>query len=82
MRTVLMAVLLATLAAACSGGGDAADDTSAKCAVTDDRGASCSRVCTAFTPADLPYSQLCRGATWDKCVDECVQGVSVTAWCP
>ena len=84
MRAILMAAVL--MVTACGGGmddGKPGGDAAIGCEITDERGRSCSRVCTAFTPADLAASQLCdASATWDVCVDECVAGVSVRGWCP
>ncbi len=77
MRTMLIAALVATMAAC--GGGNVGTEA---CPITDERGRSCSRVCSAFTPADQATAQICGGATWDACVDECVEGVAAVAWCP
>lgn len=77
-----MAAAMAMVAACGGGQGTGDDGTEPTCAITDDRGRSCSRVCSAFSPADLATAQICAGATWDKCVDECVSGVAAVAWCP
>lgn len=68
-----MATVLAMTA--CSGGMDDAADDDGACPVTLDRAHGCKLACADET-------QLCPGATWDPCFEECVVGVHDVAWCP
>ncbi len=45
------------------------------CEPTADRNVSCRTICSA----DI---ELCAGADWTVCLDECRAGVADVAWCP
>lgn len=74
----LLTALAALLVSACSlyAGDDVpALDASNACEPSADRNTSCRSICRA----DL---ELCDGADWTICFEECRGGIAAGAWCP
>ena len=93
MRTILVAMVLATtttMAACGTGGADDIGDVdagaSATCEPTADRRRSCERVCSlGGVPGDASKLQLCANVgefPAAACMAECNAGVSAGTWCP